>query len=57
MNKETFEIFIDINNELIPIDASGIDRMKKEFEKFEKVKTSLVPVMGSYKLSDRVMLY
>lgn len=57
MNKETFEIFIDMNNELIPIDAAGIDRMKKEFENFEKVKSSLVPVMGSYKLGDRVMLY
>lgn len=57
-DKDTFSLIVDMKGDLIPITKEGVDKMKSEFDKFEKLKTSFTAwASGTYRLGDRVLLY
>lgn len=56
-NKEDFSLSIDVKWELIPINKEWVEKIRSQFNSYEKIKTELVASASGYRTWDRVLLY
>lgn len=57
LDKKTFELNIDINWEVIPLNKDGINTLKTNIWQVEKLKIEIKNKAWNYSLGDRVLIY